>query len=148
MVEQFVISFGFLGLFAISFLAATLIPLGSEAAVLVLVLLGYDPLGIFWVASVGNTLGAVVNYWIGWYGVTVVLSRQVESDDGKLELARTYFKKWGVPVLFFAWLPVIGDALTVAGGIFKVNPAVFTAWVFTGKAFRYYLVIAGASAVM
>jgi len=146
--EQFVISFGFLGLFAISFLAATLVPLGSEAAVLSLVLLGYDQIGIFCVATLGNGLGALVNYWVGLYGVNYVLSKYVKTNEKKLKSAQAYFTKWGSPVLFFAWLPVIGDPLTVAAGVFRVNLIVFTTWVFLGKAFRYYLVIAGTVAVM
>jgi membrane protein YqaA with SNARE-associated domain len=51
------------------------------------------------------------------------------------------YQKWGSPILFFTWIPIIGDPLTVVAGVFKLNLYIFIFWVVLGKAFRYFLVI-------
>ena len=139
--EDILINFGYFGLFGISFVAATLFPLGSEAAVVLLTASGWNPLGIFLSATLGNVLGAFVNYGVGRIGDRFVLSRFVVADAGWKGRAERIFSSWGAPVLFFAWAPVIGDPLTVVAGVFRINLFVFTIWVTAGKSFRYWLLI-------
>jgi len=55
------------------------------------------------------------------------------------------YGRWGSPILFFAWLPFVGDPLTVAAGVLRVNLWVFLFWVVLGKMFRYYILIAAAA---
>lgn len=144
MIEDLVFQFGYLGLFAVCFSAATLIPLGSEIFVTTMVLSGYNPWIIFTVSTTGNTLGSIINYYVGKYGTDFILSRYIKVDSEKRRKMEMVYLKWGSPALFFAWVPIIGDPLTVAAGGFKLKLHIFVLWVVSGKAFRYALVIMAA----
>ena len=144
MIEEIIYQSGFLGLFVISFLAATLIPLSSEIFVVTMTLGGYNPLLLFFFATTGNTLGAIVNYYVGRYGADFVLSRYVKIDSEVRQSMERRYQKWGSPILFFAWAPIIGDPLTVVAGGFRMNIQVFLFWVILGKAFRYGFLIVTA----
>ena len=62
-------------------------------------------------------------------------------DRAVLEKLEKVYGRWGSPILFFAWLPIVGDPLTVAAGVLRVNIYLFTFWVVLGKAFRYFILI-------
>jgi membrane protein YqaA with SNARE-associated domain len=70
-----------------------------------------------------------------------MLSRYIKVDSQKRENVERIYRKWGSPILLFAWIPVVGDPLTVVAGGLNLNLYVFTFWVILGKAFRYVLVI-------
>jgi len=72
MTEYLILNFGYLGLFVISFLAATLLPLGSEAAVVIMASAKFNPLGLLFIATIGNSLGALVNYLVGRWGADFI----------------------------------------------------------------------------
>ncbi len=127
----------------VSFLAATLVPLGSEAAVALMAATGYEPTMVLFVATTGNSLGALVNYFVGKWGRDFVLAKYIRTETQTLERAEASFGRWGSPVLFFAWLPIVGDPLTVVAGVLRVNLAAFAFWVILGKAFRYFLILIG-----
>lgn len=146
MIEDLVIQFGYPGLFVVSFLAATIVPLGSEVLVAAMILSGYNPMGVFIAATTGNSLGAVINYYVGRYGADFIFSRYIKVDPGKRKAVEQRFEKWGSPVLFFAWAPLVGDPLTIVAGGLHLNLYVFTFWVVLGKAFRYGLIIFTAGA--
>jgi len=134
-------NFGYLGLFLISFLAATLLPLGSEAAVTLMAIAEFNPSRILIVATIGNSLGALINYLVGKWGAAFIFTKYIQVDQSTLEKLEKVYGRWGAPVLFFAWLPFVGDPLTVAAGVLRVNIYVFTFWVVLGKLFRYYVLI-------
>lgn len=141
MIEDLVFQSGYMGLFIVSFLAATLIPLGSEIFVVAMTLSGYNPWIIFATATTGNSLGAATNYCVGKYGANFIFSRYVKVNSEKRQNIERMYQKWGSPVLFFSWVPVVGDPLTMVAGGFNLNFYIFTFWVILGKAFRYTLVI-------
>lgn len=134
----------YVGLFLASFLAATVFPLGSEAVVAAMAVNGFNTLGILAVATLGNTLGAWVNYLIGRLGDRFVLSRWVRFDPKQRARAEALVGKWGSPLLLLAWLPLIGDPLTLVAGIVRIPPLPFTLWVALGKCARYAFLIYGA----
>ncbi len=141
LIEDFVILSGYPGLFIISFLAATLIPLGSEIFVVSMTLSGCNPWIILAAATTGNTLGSITNYFVGKRGAEFMLSRYIKVDSQKRENVERIIRKWGSPILLFAWTPVVGDPLTVVAGGLNLNLYVFTFWVILGKGLRYVLVI-------
>jgi len=145
MTAYLILNFGYLGLFAISFLAATLLPLGSEAAVVFMASAEFNPMGLLFIATAGNSLGAIVNYLVGRWGASFIFSRYIQIDPATQERLERVYGRWGAPVLFFAWLPFVGDPLTVAAGVLRVNPWVFMFWVVLGKMFRYYVLIAATA---
>jgi membrane protein YqaA with SNARE-associated domain len=136
---------GYLGLLLVCFLAATLLPLSSEVAVALMPRLGYDPTLTVVVATLGNYLGSVVNYYVG-AGAADFLARYMGTGADRLAQARTAYARWGAPILFFSWLPVVGDPLTLVAGALRVRFVVFTAWVIAGKLARYVAVVAAGQA--
>lgn len=144
MSETLLLTYGLPALFVLSFLAATVVPLGSEAGVVLLCLNGIDPWSILVTATTGNTLGAVVNYLLGRWGARLWRRRHRHPASAAWQRARRRIRRWGSPILFFAWLPVVGDPLTVAAGSLEIPMGRFLTWVVVGKAVRYYVVIRSA----
>jgi len=129
--------YGYIGLFLAAFLAATILPFSSEALLLFLIhQTGHWPLLVL-IASLGNILGSVVNYWMGYSGSRLLLHKWLRLDDKTVERAERHFTSYGKYSLLFAWLPVVGDPLTVAAGLFKMPFALFLVLVSIGKAGRY-----------
>ena len=138
---------GYAGLFVTSFLAATFLPLGSEAAVLALVVAGYSLPAIWLTATVGNTLGALLNYAAGRLGDRLLIRRLSTQNRQVLDRAGTWIRRWGAPAAFFAWLPVIGDPLTLLAGMARMPFVPFLVWVTLGKGLRYLALLAAAGAL-
>jgi membrane protein YqaA with SNARE-associated domain len=126
-----------LGLFVGSFLAATILPLSSEIVLGVLLLNGNDPVTVVGVATAGNVLGSVVNYGLGFWGNTVLLKRLSGFSQEKMDAAQRRFRKYGMFSLCFAWVPIVGDPLTVAAGLLRLRLVLFVPLVTVGKFGRY-----------
>jgi membrane protein YqaA with SNARE-associated domain len=133
------------GLFAAAFIAATIFPMQSEAILVGLILTGdYSLWGLVAVASVGNTLGSGVNWLLGRGIERFRESRWFPATPQQLEKATRWYGKYGKWSLLFAWLPVVGDALTVVAGVLKEPLWRFLLFVFIGKLARY-LALVGAT---
>lgn len=130
-----------LTLFLGSFLAATILPFYSELHLAALQLAGVNPWQLWAVASMGNTLGAVVNWLLGRYLLQFQERRWFPFSKTQLERSQHWFQRYGVWSLLFAWLPIGGDALTFAAGVMRVNFGLFFVLVLTGKSARYAVLI-------
>ena len=140
---------GYIGLFASAFLAATILPFSSEVVLAALVAVGgNDGLWLWLVASLGNTLGAAVNWVLGRYCLRWRERRWFPMDGPALERASRWFGRWGVWSLLFAWVPIVGDPLTFAAGLLRVNFWLFLALAGAGKAARYAVVLFVAQGVV
>jgi len=125
----------FIGLFVSCFLAATLLPGGSEA--LLIYLLSEQPSDVIWlvlIASVGNGLGSITSYGLGYLGRVKFVPRSRNST------AVTLFKRYGVYSLLLSWLPLVGDVLCIMAGYFKLPIALSSALIFLAKFVRYVVV--------
>ena len=131
---------GVLGLFVSSFLAATILPMSSEVILVALLLSEMNPVVLVIVATVGNVLGSLVNYGIGFLGGTFLQRRVLKVSKAEFEKSEQRFRKWGVWGLLFAWVPIIGDPLTLVAGVLKVNVLLFLLLVTLGKFVRYLVV--------
>nr|WP_246616395.1 YqaA family protein [Thaumasiovibrio subtropicus] len=119
-------------LFVTGFLSATLLPGGSEAAFLAAMRLGDNSLMLLIVvATIGNTLGGMTNYWLGR------LLPDKTSDEKHGHKAMHWLKQHGYWALLFSWLPVIGDPLCLAAGWLRLNHSLSFFVVLIGKALRY-----------
>jgi len=132
--------YGYAGLFMASFLAATILPLSSEVVLILLLLNNHDPVFSIAVATAGNVSGSVVNYAMGFSGSFLIMEKLLRLSQEKIALYEQRFKKYGVLSLLFAWVPIIGDPLTVAAGVLKTNIYLFLGLVTAGKLFRYIIV--------
>lgn len=131
---------GYPALFLLSFLAATLVPLGSEWLMAVLLVNNFDPSIVVPVATVGNTLGALTTYAIGLWGGPYLVRRVLRiSHDSQLKAER-YFNRYGSWALLFSWVPILGDPLCLAGGVLKTGFWRFVLLVALGKLVRYMVV--------
>ena len=139
---------GYLALFLLSFLASTLIPLGSEWLLVALLLKNHDPVIAVALASVGNYFGACTTYAIGIYGGPLLVRKVLRIDEAAEQRADRFYARFGSWSLLFSWLPFVGDPLCLIGGILKISFARFSLLVFAGKLARYatvaLLTLAGA----
>jgi membrane protein YqaA with SNARE-associated domain len=138
--ESFLASHGYSDLFALSFLASTLLPVGSEWLLVLMLLKGNDPLATVAVATIGNYLGGCTTWAIGVWGGPLLVRRILRIDPATEEAAVRFYRRYGVWSLLLSWLPIIGDPLCLAGGILKVDFTRFSLLVFTGKLVRYAVV--------
>jgi membrane protein YqaA with SNARE-associated domain len=134
---EFLAEYSYFGLFLSSFLAATLLPLSSELVLGVLLKQGFNPYSLLFVATFGNVLGSVVNYGLGAFGGRLILHKWWRMSDPEIQRAEKKFRKFGIFSLLLAWVPVIGDPLTVAAGVLKINFFLFLLLVGLGKGLRY-----------
>ncbi len=131
------LTYGLWGLFASSFLAATILPMSSEVVLGYLLLNDFNVSGVVAVATMGNVLGALVNYTLGRAGSRVLLEKIFRVSPEDISKARHRFKTHGTLSLLLAWVPVIGDPLTVVAGMLKIKLWIFLVLVTLGKFARY-----------
>jgi len=133
------------GLFGWSFLAATLLPLSSEAPLALLVRSHNQIVLPVLVATLGNYLGACTTYWLGRRAAQALgKSEAKQREDSR---AARLLKRFGQPALLLSWVPVIGDALVALAGAMRVPFVSFSVWVALGKAARYAAVAWAVNAV-
>jgi len=135
---------GLVVLFVCAVLAATLLPLGSEPVLLAL--LAFYP-ELLWpsllVATVGNTLGGAIGWWMG-YGAERWMAKRLNQDHVTVHMrALNWLEGIGPPACLGAWLPIIGDPLCVVAGYLRLPFWPCLAYMAIGKCLRYLLLIYG-----
>jgi membrane protein YqaA with SNARE-associated domain len=128
------------GLFLISFGSATFLPIQSEILLTGLILeTEYWIPGLVIVASIGNTLGSVVNWVIGLQIERFKHRRWFPASAGQLDRASRWYRKYGYWSLLLSWAPFIGDPLTLAAGLMREPFGTFILLVAIAKTVRYVL---------
>jgi len=110
---DYFIEYGYAGLFLIAFLAATILPLSSEIVLSALTIKGLSPITLVVIATAGNVLGSLLNYALGYSASSAVIKKWLRMSDNSLAQAEQRFTKYGLLTLCFAWVPIIGDPITV-----------------------------------
>jgi membrane protein YqaA with SNARE-associated domain len=128
---------GLPGLFLLSFLAATILPIGSEWLLILLLMQGLSPSDVVLTASLGNFLGACTTYLLGRWGADSLLRHLLRIDDNQLLRAKNFYVRYGIWSLLLSWLPIIGDPLCLLAGLLRLQFYRFTLLVFIGKFSRY-----------
>jgi membrane protein YqaA with SNARE-associated domain len=131
----------YLSLFALSFLAATLFPAGSEVLLVSLAAAGKDPFMLWVWATAGNSLGSMVNYGLGRYLLHFQDRRWFPVKPEALAKTQHWFQRYGTWSLLLAWAPIFGDALTLVAGVMRVKFVWFVVLVVTGKGVRYAILL-------
>lgn len=128
-------------MFLAAMLAATILPFSSEVVLAGLLTADLVPVRLLLFASVGNILGAVVNYVLGYrYGKAVALS-VLRMSDKQFQRSQHMFERWGKWSLLLCWVPVIGDPLTLLCGVLRTNKTFFICVVSIAKTLRYAAII-------
>ncbi len=132
-------SLGLLGLFIGTFLSATVIPFSSDAVYLAVLAATRDPWGCLLVGTVGNWLGSVLTYWIGWIGRWEWIEKWFKVKRETLEKQKEKIDRYGVWLALIAWVPIVGDVIAIALGFYKTRPWATMALLLVGKFLRFLL---------
>ena len=143
-----IILFSYFQLSLISFLAATILPFSSEVVLTTMYLSNsFEPYFLLIFASIGNIMGSITNWYLG-KKITLFQNRKwFPISPDQLERSRKYFQKYGLWSLLLAWVPIIGDPLTLLAGVLKVRFSIFLLLVSISKISRYVFILYLASFV-
>jgi membrane protein YqaA with SNARE-associated domain len=130
----------YLILFITAFISATLFPLGSEALLIYDITQGYNIYLLLFFATFGNSLGSVVNYFLGLKGEEYLINKKLLNEKYILK-AKSYFDKYGAWSILFSWLPIIGDPITFVAGVLKYDFKKFLILVIIAKFSRYLFLV-------
>ncbi len=137
-----IILISYFQLFIISFLAATILPLSSELVLSTMLLTdSFDKYLLLVVASFGNILGSSVNWYLGKKILIFKDKKWFPANERQIAKGEIYFKKYGIWSLLLAWVPIIGDPLTIIAGILRVKFFTFLLLVSVSKISRYIFLI-------
>ena len=129
----------YLILFFSAFISATLFPLGSEALLIYDIKEGYNIYLLVLVATIGNTLGSVVNYYLGLKGEEYLVEKKLLNEK-YITKSKGYFDRFGAICILFAWVPIIGDPITFVAGVLKYDFKKFLILVTISKFSRYLFI--------
>ena len=124
---DFLQSYGLLGLFFGSFLAATVVPFSSDALYAAVLLAGWSPVACLVAGTLGNGLGGLTSFAIGWLG----------RWEWKLERQRGRIDRWGAWLALLTWLPFVGDVFAIALGFYRISPVKSALFMLLGKFLRF-----------
>ena len=132
---------GYLSLFTISFLAATILPFSSELMLAsMLSIENYNRTLLITFSSLGNILGSVFNWVLGFYFINLQNKKWFPFKEKQISKSSLWFEKYGKWSLLFAWVPIIGDPLTFVAGTMKTKILIFIILVSFGKIARYLFI--------
>ena len=134
---------GIPGMFLAGLLAGTVVPFSSEVVLVALLAVGIDPTGLLISATIGNWIGGMTTYGIGWLGKTEWLEKYFGVSHQKLLNFEIRLKKWGAYWALLSWVPIAGNMITAALGFFKTPKYRVAFWMFVGKTGRYIVIILG-----
>ncbi len=137
---EYLAEFGYIGLFVAAFLAATILPLSSEIVLTALLHIGLPPTTLVIVATTGNVVGSLINYAIGYWAGKKLAKRWLKVSDDDFRQSKQRLEKYGLFSLLFAWVPVVGDPLTVIAGVLRIKLVWFIILVTAGKLSRYIVI--------
>ncbi|RUT78325.1 YqaA family protein [Ancylomarina longa] len=129
--------YGYWGLFFASFLAATLLPFSSEAILSLFLFSGYDLTLTIVIASLGNWLGGMLSYYLGYLGKWEWIEKFLRIKKTKAERIQEYLKDKGGALAFFAFLPFIGDLIPLGLGLLRSKVIWVALFMAAGKLCRY-----------
>jgi membrane protein YqaA with SNARE-associated domain len=138
----------YIGMFFTAFAAATILPMQSEPVLVGLLLAGHSPWLLLAVASIGNVLGAVVNWLLGRGIERFRRRRWFPVGDAAFTRAQGWYHRYGKWSLLLSWAPIIGDPLTVVAGAMREPFALFLLLVTVAKIGRYLVLTAATLSIV
>ena len=126
----------YLTLFISALVSATLIPFGSEALLIYDIKEGYNLYLLLFFATFGNSLGSIINYFLGLKGEEYLVRKRLLNEKRVLK-TKKYFDKYGAWCILISWVPIIGDPITFIAGVLKFNLKLFILLIVIAKFSRY-----------
>lgn len=140
---QNVDTYGYLGLFVVCFLAATILPFSSDFLFAALIVMPqFDPWTCIWIATLGNWAGGMTNYFLGKLGNIEWIEKYLKIKEEKIHKMQEWIQgKGGALLAFFSFAPFVGDVMAVALGYMRANVYTVTISMLLGKFSRYVVVM-------
>ena len=143
-IMPFLTDWGYVGLFLASFIAGSVVPFSSEAVLIACIgPLQLSPLSCLTAATLGNVSGGMTCYWIGHLGKTEWIEKYLHVNQQKREKAERFVRGEGAWMAFFAFIPILGSAISIVLGMMRANLWGVTLSMTVGKAIRYAIIIWG-----
>ena len=139
--------YGYWGMLLAAFLAGSFIPFSSEAVMIGLLAAGLNPTSLLVYGSIGNVSGSLLNYFVGRMGKTEWIERYLHVTDKNMQKAQKFLAGHGAWMGFFAFVPILGNAITITLGLMRANFLITLTSITAGKVARYLLLIAGMSLI-
>lgn len=143
-VTDILISYGYWGMLITAFIAGSFFPFSSEAVMMGLMAAGLDPWGLVVYGTIGNVLGSMFNFFVGRMGKVEWIEKYLHVSKEKTDKAIQFMGGRGAWMGFFAFLPVLGSAITIALGLMRANIPISITSITIGKFLRYVILIYGA----
>ena len=140
---EFLTGYGYLGMLVAAFLAGSVFPFSSELVMTALMATGLDPWQLMIYGTIGNVLGSALNYCIGRLGKVEWFEKYLHVKPKDMERAERFMAGRGAWMGFFAFLPVLGSAITILLGLMRANVVISFVAITLGKIFRYIILIYG-----
>jgi len=134
-------NYGYWGMLIAAFLAGSFFPFSSEAVMVALMAAHLDPWLLMIYGTIGNVLGSVVNYCIGRLGKTEWFEKYLHVSPENMDKAKRFMRGRGAWMGFFAFIPLLGSAITILLGLMRANPIITFISITLGKIFRYVVLI-------
>lgn len=133
----FLSEWGYIGLFIGSFLAATVVPFSADVLIIGLLAVGGNSWLCFLTATVGNFLGGMTSFGVGWLGRWEWIERWFHVRVETLERQKKKIDRWGSWLALLTWVPFVGDVFAVGLGFYRLNPWKCSLFMLIGKAARF-----------
>ena len=140
---DFLTGYGYMGMLLASFLAGSFFPLSSEVVMAALMATGLDPIRLAVYGTIGNVLGSALNYGVGRMGKVEWFEKYLHVKQEDLDRAERFMAGRGAWMGFFAFLPILGSAITILLGLMRANIVITFIAITLGKIFRYIILIYG-----
>ena len=141
-------AYGLWGMLIAAFLAGSFFPFSSEAVMLALLATGLDAWELIVWGPIGNVLGSAFNYAVGRMGRLDWVERYLHVSQQSLQRAERFMAGRGAMMGFFAFLPVLGSAITILLGLMRANIPLSFFSITLGKFLRYALLVYSANAII
>ena len=145
---DFLINWGYWGMFVSALLAGSFFPFSSEVVMSGLQAAGLDPIPLVIYGSIGNVLGSLFNYGVGRLGKMEWIEKYLHVKKEKLDQAERFMAGRGAWMGFFAFIPILGSAITIVLGLTRANIIISTISITIGKVLRYVLLVYGLSFIV
>lgn len=142
---DFLMSWGYWGMLVAAFLAGSFFPFSSEVVMSGLQAAGLEPIQLVLYGSIGNVLGSMFNYGVGRMGKLEWIEKYLHVKKESLDKAQNFMTDRGAWMGFFAFLPLLGSAITIVLGLTRANIVISVISITIGKVLRYVLLVYGLS---
>jgi membrane protein YqaA with SNARE-associated domain len=146
--SQILIEWGIPGMFFSAFLAGSILPFSSEIVIVALIKLGVSPVSLLIAATIGNTMGGMTCYYMGWLGRTDWIEKYFKIKKERTDRMQFFLQGKGALMGFFSFIPFVGGVITVALGLLRSNVWLTCISMLAGKLLRYVILLLAVQGII